>query len=312
MIILKDFSAYRSILMGVAIVFIMASHTLGGYAAYGIIGVEWFLILSGIGQYFSLRNNGSDISGFYQRKLSRIIPDYLIISIPYFCIQTPSSIGTFLIRLSGMNLFLWGEKTFWFVTLIFICYLIAPFYFKIVNTWKYSLVLPFLLTGVTFFLSFHLPKSEILVTRIPSFILGMNLAKFVFDGTVIPDGKMTRLCYFVSALAVLALLTIYLDSIGIETVRLVYFFCGVPTLFFVLYVARHLSFLGGILSFLGSLSYELYLVHQNIALAICERFTVSRAGIVLLSYGLAILFAFVLHVTVKGIHSVRSSVFSNK
>lgn len=298
--------------MGVAIIFIMASHTLGGYAAYGIIGVEWFLILSGIGQYYSLNNNGSGISGFYRRKLTRILPAYLIVAIPYFCIQTPSSIGTFLIRLSGMNLFLLGEKTFWFVTLIFICYLIAPLYFKIVNTWKYSLVLPFLLIGVTFFLSFHLPKSEILVTRIPSFLLGMNLAKYVFDGAVIPDGRMTILCYFASALAVFALLTIYLDSIGIETVRLIYFFCGVPTLFFVLYVARHLSFLCGILSFLGSLSYELYLVHQNIALAICERLPVSRAGVVLSSYGLAILLAFALHFIIKGVRSACSSAFSNR
>ena len=115
---LKDFSKYRSVLMGVAIIFIMASHTLGGFAAYGIIGVEWFLVLSSIGQFYSLKNN-CDVKSYYKRRLFRILPAYLLVAIPFFLIKTSSSAIEFLIRISGFNLIIWGEKYFWFVHLSF-------------------------------------------------------------------------------------------------------------------------------------------------------------------------------------------------
>lgn len=97
---LSSFSTFRAELMGVAVILIMASHTLGGYAAYGIIGVEWFLFLSVIGQYYSLKKN-SDSYSFYKRKILRILPAYLIVAIPYFLIKYPSSLKDFVIRLSG-------------------------------------------------------------------------------------------------------------------------------------------------------------------------------------------------------------------
>jgi len=77
------FSEYRSVLMGVAIIFIMASHSLGRFALNGNIGVEWFLISSAIGQFYSLKKNDEKWS-FYKRKIIRVLPAYLIIAIPYF------------------------------------------------------------------------------------------------------------------------------------------------------------------------------------------------------------------------------------
>ena len=141
-IYLKDFSTYRSVLMGVAIIFIMASHTLGGYAAYGIIGVEWFLVLSAIGQFYSLKNN-SNLLCYYKKRLVRILPAYLIVAIPYFLINTSSSVSEFLIRISSLNLALWGEKYFWFVSLILICYLLALLYFKVIDSRRSHIVIPF-------------------------------------------------------------------------------------------------------------------------------------------------------------------------
>ena len=284
--------------MGVAIIFIMASHTLGGYAAYGIIGVEWFLVLSAIGQYYSLKKNDNKLT-YYKRRLIRILPAYLIVAIPFFLIKYPSSFQDFLIRLTGLNLFIWGEKLFWFVTLIIICYLIAPLYFKIVNNVEHSVFIPFILSGIFFILSFHTPKSEILLTRIPIFLLGMNLAKYVYEGQVIEDRNKVRTIAAISIISVFLLLTIYIDGLGIEYVRVIYFLCGIPTLLFVLSVAKRLPFLKGALSFLGSISYELYLVHQHVALAICLMLPFPRFAVVLLSYALAVILAYLLHLAVN-------------
>ncbi len=308
---LKDFSSYRSVLMGVAIIFIMASHTLGGFAAYGIIGVEWFLVLSSIGQFYSLKNN-SDVKSYYKRRLFRILPAYLIVAIPFFIIKTSSSVSEFLIRISGFNLIIWGEKYFWFVSLIIICYLIAPLYFRIINTFKFSVILPFILAGITFILSFYLPKTEILITRIPVFLLGMSFAKYVYEGTLIENGNSINLILVSSVISVLLLLTIYIDRIGIELVRLIYFICAIPTLFFVLSVAKSVTPIQPPLAWIGAISYELYLVHQHIALALCAKLPFPRAINVIGSYALAFVLAYILHILVSKLVSLPKSDLHHK
>ena len=301
---LKEFSTYRSVLMGVAIIFIMASHTLGGFAAYGIIGVEWFLVLSAIGQFYSLKNN-SNLLCYYKKRLVRILPAYLIVAVPFFIINTSSSVSEFLIRVSGLNLALWGEKYFWFVTLILICYLLAPLYFRVVELRRNSFVVPFIIAGITFFLSFHMPKTEILVTRIPVFLLGMNLGKYVFEGKVIEDTRRVGLIRVLSIISVLLLLTIYIDWIGIEIIRLIYFLCAIPTLYFVLVIAKYFSFIQAPLAWIGAFSYEIYLVHQHIALNVCLKFPFPRAISIICSYAVAIIMAFLLHQVVAQLVQVK-------
>ena len=284
--------------MGVAVIFIMASHTLGGYAAYGIIGVEWFLILSAIGQFYSLKRN-SDTFSFYKRKILRILPAYLIVAIPYFLIKYPSSFREFVIRLSGLNFPVWGEMAFWFVSLILICYLITPFYFRFILKYRYSFIVPFILVFMTFLLSYHLPRTEILVTRIPCYLLGLNLAKAVYDGKEITDTKTIKMMYLISILAVFSLLTIYIDFLNIQLVRLIYFFCSIPSLFFVLLIVKKVTFLNGALAFVGAISYEVYLLHPKIVLESCLQFPVPKALSIILSYIIAVLLAYVLHIFIK-------------
>ena len=294
----KDFSNYRSVLMGVAVILIMASHTLGGYGAFGIIGVEWFLLLSAVGQFYSLKRN-SDTFSFYKRRILRILPAYLIVSIPYFLIKYPFSFRDFVIRLFGLNFPLWGEMAFWFVSLILICYLITPFYYRIILKYRYSFIIPFILVVITFLLSYHLPRTEILVTRIPCYLLGLHLAKYVYSGKVITDTKTIKVVYITSVLAVFLLLTIYVDFVGIELVRLIYFFCSVPSLFFVLMVAKKVTFLNGILAFVGVISYEVYLLHPKIVLESCLNLPMPKPLSIILSYIIAVLLAYVLHLFIE-------------
>ena len=299
---LKDFSTYRSVLMGVAIIFIMASHSLGRFALYGNIGVEWFLIVSAIGQYYSLKKN-PDRRLYYKRRLKRILPAYLIVAIPFFLIRYPLSFKDFIIRLTGLNLVFFWERTFWFVSLILICYLIAPFYYQIVSKYKTSIVIPFAVVAITFLLSFHMPRTQILVTRIPIFLLGMNLGKSVYEGVSIRNERDYWLCFVASVLAMIVVLLInYKLSVGIELYRLFYFFCGIPSLFLILSIVKKISFLNAPLSFLGSISYEIYLLHESIVLAICLTFPFPKIINVLISYVVAVLLAFLLHRIVNHIN----------
>ena len=298
---LKDFSIYRTVLMGVAIIFIMASHSLGRFALYGNIGVEWFLIVSAIGQYYSLKKT-PDRRLYYRRKLKRILPAYLIVAIPFFLIRYPFSFKDFLIRLSGLNLVFFWERTFWFVLLILICYLIAPFYYQIINKYKKSIVIPFALVVITFFLSFYLPRTQILVTRIPIFLLGMNFGKSIYDGVCIKSERNCLFCFLVSILAiVLVLLINYKIKVGIELYRLIYFICGIPSLFFILSIVKKIKFLIEPLSFLGSISYELYLLHESIVLALCLSLPLPKFINVLISYVISVSLAFILHTIINHI-----------
>ena len=292
---LKEFSNYRSELMGVAIIMIMASHTLGGFATYGIIGVEWFLILSAIGQWYSLEKDYNVIR-YYKRRLIRIVPAYLIVSIPIFIIRFPSiRIQVFFLKLSGLNFFINGDKSFWFVYLIIVCYLITPFYFLFVKSHRYSYITPFVLVLITFIASFFFPKTEILYTRIPVFLLGMNLARNVYEEKIISDRRTVKICQVGSLIAVLLLLIIYLDIVRIEVVRLVYFLCGIPSLLFVLSFLKRFPFFNRFLSFMGMLSYELYLIHQPVALYYCRRLPLPEAFKIILSYIVALILAYILH-----------------
>lgn len=308
---LKDFSEYRSVLMGVAIIFIMASHSLGRFALYGNIGVEWFLIVSAVGQYFSLKKN-NNIRDYFEKRLWRLLPAYLLVAIPFFIIKYPFSIRDFIIRISGLNLIFFWERTFWFVSLIFICYIISPLYYKIVNKNKRSIIIPFVLVAITFALSFRMPRTQILVTRIPIFLLAMHLGRGVYEGKVIEGPMKCSFCYVASIVAMILVVLVNYVNVGVETERLTYFFCGIPSLFFILEIIKRLGFLNSPLSFIGSISYEIYLLHESIVLALCLMLPLPKVLSVFISYALAIALAYLLHLAISRLVYLLKSDIHNK
>lgn len=303
MIRIKEISEYRKQLMGAAIAFIMASHTIGRFGLFGNIGVEWFLILSGVGLYFSLQKKNST-RVFYQRRFKRILPAYLIVAIPFFLIKFPFKLEDFLIRLSGLNLIFFWERYFWFISLICLCYLIAPFYFKILKSCKWSVLIPFVLALGIFFLSFHLPRTQILVTRFPIFLLGMHLGKAVYEDKVIFANKSSFLPFIVSLVAMGAVVWINYRPHLIEVERQLYFLCGIPSLFFILFIIRKLILIRPIhwlLTLMGTVSLEIYMLHESIVFASCLLLPVPKILAALLSYVIAIALAFVFHSFIKKI-----------
>lgn len=297
--------------MGVAIIFIMASHSLGRFALYGNIGVEWFLIVSAIGQFFSLSKD-NDTGRYYRKRLVRLLPAYLIVAIPFFLIKYPFSLKDFIIRLTGLNLYFFWERTFWFVLLILICYLISPLYFRLINKIRYGYILPFILVAITFVLSFHMPRTQILVTRIPIFLLGMNIGKWVYEGIVIEGRQNVIICFVASVIAMFLVVLINYVDVSVEIERLVYFFCGIPSLFFILSIVKQMRWFEGPLAFIGKVSYEIYLLHESIILALCLMLPLPKVVNVFISYALAILFAYLLHLASSKLVASPKSDINNK
>ena len=297
MIKLREISEYRFELIGAAMAFIMASHTIGRFAPYGNIGVEWFLILSGVGLVFSLSKD-YNIKRFYKKRFRRIVPTYLLVAVPFFLIAFPFNLKQFLIRVSGLNLAFYWERYFWFIPMILLCYLIAPFYFKFIFRYKYSVLFPFALAIVIFFISFHTPRTQIMITRFPIFLLGMHLGKEVYDNKTIFDWKPQWLSLLIPALAMFCVVAINYVPHIIEVERQVYFLCGIPSLFFILLIVKYLvkvKLIQKLLALMGDISLELFLVHPCIVLPLCLKIPLPKIIDVVTSYIVAIIVAYALH-----------------
>ena len=297
MIRLGELSKFRSELMGTAMAFIMASHTIGRFAPYGNIGVEWFLILSGVGLFFSLSKD-YNVKRFYKKRFRRIVPTYLLVSIPFFLIAFPFNLKQFLIRISGLNLAFYWERYFWFIPMILLCYLIAPFYFKFISRYRYSSLFPFVLAIVIFFISFHTPRTQIMITRFPIFLLGMHLGQAVYEDKTIFNCKPQWLSFLIPALAMICVVAINYVPHLIEVERQVYFLCGIPSLLFILSIVKYLVKVKPVqrlLALMGEISLELFLVHPCIVLPICLKIPLPKIIVVVISYIVAIIVAYALH-----------------
>ena len=92
------FSKYREILMGMAILSILIFHYTEDCSTFGInyngfvklyktyigsSGVDIFLLLSGLGLYYSFSKDNT-IKNFYFKRVKRVLIPYLIVSVPVY------------------------------------------------------------------------------------------------------------------------------------------------------------------------------------------------------------------------------------
>ena len=145
-------SQYRNELFGIAIISIMFfhfaqihvdfygnGHTIGFvftrrfYKYIGSAGVEMFVLLSGMGLYYSFSGNG-DIVRFYKRRYKRILIPYAIIGGIYWLysdiIMTDKGIVRWMQDFFYITFIREGVNNFWFILFIGCMYLIFPLLYK--------------------------------------------------------------------------------------------------------------------------------------------------------------------------------------
>lgn len=205
-------STNRSTIYGISALMIVMYHTTLTFSKPWMFLLNWindaahcgpqiFLLVSGISCFFSYTKN-KNIMDFYKRRFQRITLPALLTSILWFSFLAPNrqqDIWNFVLDVSGLNLFITGRKTIWFITAISICYLIYPLVHRFFEKYRYSpwalafLVSVCIMLNVVlrlFFLTI-LTRARLLFRQIPLFILGAYCGKSVYEQKKLPLNYVT-------------------------------------------------------------------------------------------------------------------------
>lgn len=266
-------STQRQYLMGFSTLYIMLFHitTLNpntgiSFFDMGNVGVDVFLILSGIGIYFSLSKDNQTLKTFYKSRLNRIVPPYLLITIPfslYSYIKGDISINHIVFRLLGLSTLYEGNKWLWYITIALFTYLLAPLFKKVVDHNKP--IVTFLLFFTVFYsIAIFIPRSEIMWTRIPMFYLGMIIGKMLFNKENL---RINPIMGFISLILVfcIAYKLYHHGCFGHHHYTIIRFALNIYSLPLSLCVAHIINHLPTdakrILGWFGKYSFELYITH---------------------------------------------------
>ena len=293
-----DLSRYRTQLMGTSILLIMLFHV--RFIAFGFVGVEFFLLISAIGLYFSLKKNDS-ITGFYNKRLFRVLPTYLIVAIPFFLFvhRHGFRLPNYLYDLSGLCI-LDSRVTFWFIGQILLCYLAAPFYYRLLGK-KYSIVAPFVTLILGYLLGECVPVLAIMSNRFAIFFMGIHLADWVYDKKRIESQWILP----IGVLAMVLIIVVASMQIQLGLKCVSFFFLSIPALMLITAVLKYCPpVIHSILLFLGGLTLEIYMLHENICFYILSKYVGYTAGAVL-SFPLCIFLAYLLNNAIKALLGQR-------
>lgn len=285
---LADLSKYKAEIYGISILWIMLFHAhpmfgvhydfgkaflkpLDTLIGFGNMGVEIFLFCSGVFLYFSYYRN-SDAYKFMCKRIARLFWPVAIISAPYWiytCIVKNGSILQFVSKCTMLDFWISGDQQIWFVSAIFLFYLIYPYIYgflfkaKLFNEFTRLLVLLAVVAVVTLSVCYIYPeyfaKIEIALTRLPVFIIGCYFGKLVYE-------KKTVSKYFYLLCLVLAVTALGLLNLGVFTgvwKRWFYLVGGIPMTFLIIWVLNllNLKWINKFFAFFGGISLNLYVSH---------------------------------------------------
>ncbi len=279
-------SKAKSEIYGLSIILIMLFHAGGTKSTYfagipglekigkwitvhGSIGVEVFLLMSGITLYFSYHKN-QNTKEFIIRRLKRILPALFIIFGPYwFFLLGKGEINIMEVCLNFLNLNFWifGRKQVWFISLILVLYVLYPFIYRFLfQNEKNSIFRLLILLEAAVLLNLLLnyfvhgwyDGVGIGLTRIPIFLFGCWLGKYVYE-----DYRFSSYMWIVLLLQFMISLFLLKTAVynGLGR-RALYFALGIPLAFLFAYLGSiNIKVWRRILSVFGGLSLELYLAH---------------------------------------------------
>ena len=319
-------SAYRSHLMGFAILWVVWFHSrvylnffsvslLNNFFSFvktiGYGGVDVFLLVSGMGIYNSLEKN--EISKYIRNRIKRIMPvwwTYLII-----CIL----LGHFVFNINFSKMEIIGFATYtgywldmsnqgnWYVYAIILFYLISPIFYSLLKNSKNKLTMVTLLVTIAIIVSVAFWESSKLIvfSRVPIYIIGM----YVFtlkDFSISKKHWFGMLAFFIFGIALLFVFIVYFyDYLWSYGLWWYPFITLAPTLSLLVtkgfdIMHKRFNYLLSVLSILGKSSLEILLVSdamfnnfKNINITIVSE-NLTNLFIVLISIIVGILFHFLL------------------
>lgn len=241
----------------------------------GNVGVDLFLLLSGLGLRFSWEKGGRRTGAFYRRRLLRLIPPTLLCLTPWFlyrAIGEQSFSPRFLLDIFSVSFWLDGKNPGWLVALMLVLYLAFPLIARAMER-RPILAGGLMIAGVMAANAAVLAlwpewywAVELALCRIPVFLLGAMLARPVKERRPLPvwAAGASVLC----AMGLFWLLRRCPDGVfGLYAInRYLY---GVLALAIALplgtlFARRRESFWCRALSFVGTITLPIYLLHTQI------------------------------------------------
>lgn len=285
----QKISKSRKEIMGVAILLIMFCHSTLHIEvpvvsqAYRLarqfskIGVDLFFLLSGMGLYISF-DKDNNVLRFYKKRLIRIVPQYAIVFICWGIISISLSLEStlgYIWEYSLISFYISGELVTWFVAAILLLYLLFPLFYKLFqNGAIYVFGMCALIYGVSFCLTLFFMEgtplrliNEAFIVRIPTFLMGMMIGKNLNTEC---EKRRNIYIYIIANIACILLWIINarINSFCSRWIERVLF---MPTAISMAVVLGCLLEQGGkrikkAFAFLGSITLEIYLIHEKILL----------------------------------------------
>ena len=273
----KSLSKFRSELMGLACLWVMLHHnsftwpesldTLRRFALYGNLGVDIFLLLSGVGLYYAWSKKPK-LGDFYARRFVRLLVPYVLFAVPYWAWKDLYlGQGSFLMDVTQLSLPLKGIITTWYVPAIAVMYLLYPLIAKLLfsgDRWTRCVLL---CGGVMLgclaccYGDVRLyDNCEIALTRTVIFIIGCALGKSVKDDEPMASHYPALAALWIALNCILRR-HVSLDAVWI---RFSYIPLSLSVVIVCLWVLERLEGfepLRRFLRFFGERSLELYLTH---------------------------------------------------
>lgn len=278
--------------MGVATLLVIFGHSAGNgvlmpgwldsLCGLASVGVDIFLLVSGLGLWYSLNKAGADnslrggvLSSWYKRRYKRILVPYLIImSAVYVCLILlgKETIGHALLNLSTVNFWL-SHNGAWFVAMLIPLYAVTPLHYaicrRINNKILYYLVLVAIVVAlVSLDMSFGnsivdnvVNNLKFTMNHLPAFLIGFMLAPLA------KDNKKVSLVYM---LAVPVILIVAMKFLHFG------YWPGFIVLPFVVILCWSFNYCGNFLrnlfDFFGNISLESYLFNGTLGAILMSLF----------------------------------------
>ncbi|MDE5758532.1 MAG: acyltransferase family protein [Allobaculum sp.] len=264
-------------MMGVAAIMIVLCHSLlppsinYGHPAIKFLlvqgnrGVDIFLLVSGIGIYFSLEkffnDNSNRIWMWYKKRLMRIMPIYLLLATVYYMLTgirdhnlTLSSLAA-----SVSTYHYWmGGSGFWYIAVLIPLYFISPLYYKCLNKLKYKFIFTVFISSSILLIPILGIKSISIFARCVPFFIGFYFGYVIKTGESIGWGKI--IFSIVSAICIIKLL--FPDNTYYEWLFIFPLILFLPSLF-----QRNKTISKGS-TWLGKRSLEIYLCNGILMVAV--------------------------------------------
>lgn len=287
-------SKYRNSIYGVSIIliiifhyFILVQNTDGIFATIarrysltiGSVGVDIFMIMSGVCLFYSLKRN-SNILEFYKKRCKRIIVPYLIVSFMFWYIRDiglePLGTKRLIKDMTFYTFFTEGDRSLWYILAIMIVYLIYPLLFKIYDSLKknseiVTVLLICVVIGFNYLIDLYnadiYDNIEIMLERFSAVVLGTYLGKRVYNKEKIRIMDIGIVILSVIINTIIDIIRVYdIRYVGMRVVRYTQIARGVVFIFLIIFIIDKISKnkIVEIINKIGEYSLELYLVHVTV------------------------------------------------